>query len=240
MDLANIWDLESRNHEYDLDNDAEFNKVFWNITLLCEKLEISYDELYKMQKQINDIQLKWNVIKSITFSDLDDTLFSRLPQLEMDIFAKNRWKAWNLVIDSMWINNFFARFYKPEMLVDDVAKKTDVILTAWEIHIQEWKIQSIWLYDKETIIVPKHSLKPKTMLYYLLYDLEVIPEEIIFNDDRVRELSESFKLMSYFLWNKIKLKEVELDEDHPNIVKNTNTIAYNKWNQYFNLWDLNL
>jgi hypothetical protein len=53
----------------------------------------------------------------------------------------------------------------------------------------------------DTLIVPKHSLKPKELLYFILFKLQKLPETISIFDDRVGELSEQLLSISEFLNN---------------------------------------
>lgn len=154
-------------------------------------------------------RIDWNII----FSDLDDTIFSRLTQLEFDLFSKNRWEKWNKVVDSIWLNNFIDFFYKKEHICREILDFTDVILTAWRSDIQSAKIVSILNHSSKDIpwlVVPRHSNKPLRVLYYIINNLWYIPSEITIYDDRISELKEDFLFLWKLLWIKVNLYEVKL------------------------------
>ena len=202
------------------------DKLYKNTSNLSDKLDLSLDEIVILQKQISNLRKNWKVISNVTFSDLDDTLLSRIPQLEKDKFAMARWPAWNEVIKSMWLKQFITKYYSKDLVVNEIINRTNFILTAWEVNIQEAKIQKTELEMFDTIVVPKHSLKPKELLYFILFKLQKLPETISIFDDRVDELSEQLSSISEFLNNAIIAHKVLLDVNQPNQVKNITTDIY--------------
>jgi hypothetical protein len=56
--------------------------------------------------------------------------------------------------------------------------------------------------------------------------MKKVPQSITFFDDRIDELHQPIKAISEFLSNTILCHKVELDVDHPNQVKKTDSVAY--------------
>ncbi len=165
----------------------------------------------------------------IVFSDFDDTIFSRTPQLSEDRFEKNRWQAGNDLVEyTIWFENFFQKYYNSEMVVKEISDKTDVILTAWRVVVQKWKLKHTWLENKNSIIVDSHKYKPRAMLSYFLEN-NIYPEIIEFNDDKAFKLLEGFKDLSFLLKNVIVLNNVSLSKDRLNQVWDIQTITIKNW-----------
>lgn len=202
------------------------NKLYWNISNLSTRLWLSLEEIIVLQKQISYLRENWQVVSNVTFSDLDDTLLSRIPQLEEDQFAMARWPSGNEVVRSIWFKQFIKKYYSKDLVVKEIIDKTNFILTAWEVDIQEAKIQRTGLDIFDTMVVPKHSLKPKELLYFLLFKLQKLPQTITIFDDRVDQLSEQLSSISEFLNNWIITHKVLLDVDFPNQVKSISTDIY--------------
>jgi hypothetical protein len=68
-------------------NNQELYKNSYNF---CESFGITYQELMQYQKRINQLKSSGKILSHFVFSDFDDTLYSRTPQLESDEFAKAR------------------------------------------------------------------------------------------------------------------------------------------------------
>lgn len=205
------------------------NKLYNNTADFCNKLNITTTEFMLLQQQLTKLRSTWQMIDNFTFSDLDDTLLSRVEQLNEDKFANTRWPQWNEVIKWMWLSQFIKTYYSPDLVVQGIINKTNLILTAGDVHIQEAKIQQSGLWKYDTIVVPKHSLKPKELLYFLLFKLKKIPQTMPFNDDRVDELEDQLSLISEFLNNNIICNKVELNVDFPNQIKSITTNTYSSW-----------
>lgn len=206
-----------------------YKNLYNNTSKFCEKLDLTYEDVMVLQKQISLLREKWQVIPNYTFSDLDDTLLSRYPQLEEDKFAMARWPAGNEVVKSMWLKQFIKQYYSPDLVVNKISNITDIILTAWEVENQEAKIQEAELTHLDAIIVPKHELKPRELLYFLLFKLQKLPLTISFFDDKADKLKDQFTVISEFLNNSIISHKVELDPDFPNQVKNIDTKIFSSW-----------
>lgn len=179
----------------------EFQKNFENNYFDKQKVE-------KVQKLLNNPKCS-----SITFTDFDDTLVSRIPQFKSDErFVKNRWEAWiKLVYEVIWLKNFLEKYYSSKVVVKDILNKTDIILTAWKQDIQKGKLEYTNI-DKEAIIVEEHKFKPEAILDYIL-EIWQIPESIIFIDDKAFKLEKEFEELSKILQTKIILQNIKLDEN---------------------------
>lgn len=163
----------------------------------------------------------------LTFTDFDDTLYSRTPQFQRDErFLKFRWKDWiKFVYEVLWYENFLTTYYSPEFVVQDVLKRTDVILTAWEKELQMWKLEYAKI-DKDAIVVYEHKKKPEAIIDYILNNLSYIPKEIFFIDDKAFDLSEDFKELSLLLDTKIIIENIKLSQKNP---KEVEEIKYEKF-----------
>ena len=208
------------------------NQIYDKTMKFCQELNIGYEDIIRLQKQVSFLKSKWQVTQNLTLSDLDDTLLSRIPQLQEDKFALARWHAGNEVVKWMWLKNFINKYYSPDLVVKQISQMTDIILTAWEVANQEAKIQRTNLSDLDTIVVPRHSLKPKELLYHILFRLQKIPKTITFFDDRVEELFDQLILISEFLENSIIAHKVELNPDYPNQIKTIDTKIFTSWEEY--------
>lgn len=173
---------------------------------------------------------KW---KSLVFTDFDDTLVSRIPQFLNDPrFIENRWEAWvKFVRNVLWIKNFLETYYSWDMVVQDILEKTDVILTAWERDLQEWKLKYTWI-NKENIIVEKHSLKVKAMLDYIVENIWYIPESITFIDDKAFKLEKEFQELSNILKTKIILQNIKLDQSYFTKKYTIHEKVFNSWEEF--------
>ena len=206
-------------------------ELYKNSYDFCEAFGISYQELMQYQNKINQLKSSGKVLSHFVFSDFDDTLYARTPQLESDIFAKARWEEWNLVVDAMWLKKFISKFYSPEWVVSSIKNRTDMILTAGRTDIQNAKVEATGLFHKDTIIVPKQSMKPKAILDFFLYQLWQLPMSFEFYDDRVKKLLPQIELLSEFMQTSIITHNVELDLDFPNQIKNIDSNIYVNWDQ---------
>lgn len=202
---------------------------FTNVDKFCSRFWITIEDFYRYQIKINELKTQNKFIQHFVFSDFDGTLCSRNPQLELDIFAKTRWSEWNKIVDSMWLTNYIKKFYseiKKDLVVREISDKTNMILTAGSIDLQEAKIQAVDLSYLDTNIVTKHSLKPKAMLDYFLYTIEKIPLSFEFYDDRVTELLPELQLLSDFFQNTIVAHNIELSPDFINKVESSTTSTF--------------
>lgn len=197
-------------------NNQELYKNSYNF---CESFGITYQELMQYQKRINQLKSSGKILSHFVFSDFDDTLYSRTPQLESDEFAKARWEEWNCVVDAMGLKKFIAKYYTPEWVVSSIKNRTDMILTAWRTDIQNAKIEAVGLFHKDTIIVPKQSMKPKAILDFFLYKLWQLPMSFEFYDDRIKKLIPQIELLSEFMQTSIVTHNVDLNQDFPNQVE---------------------
>ncbi|MCP4523130.1 MAG: hypothetical protein GY828_02825, partial [Candidatus Gracilibacteria bacterium] len=89
----------------------EKNQIFSNIQPLCNDLGISFADLMYLQTKLSYLRNNNRIGAKYTFSDLDDTLLSRLPQVGQDQFAKNRGVEGNKVVYSMGLTNYTERYY---------------------------------------------------------------------------------------------------------------------------------
>lgn len=171
------------------------------------------------QNKLDDLLEKEKSEKSLTFTDFDDTLVSRLPQLNWDKrFRENRWeKGIKLVKEVIWLENFLKKYYSSKFIVKDILNRTNIILTAWDKELQEWKLNYTNI-DKEAIIVQKHQDKPIYILKYILDYLWQIPKEIIFIDDKAFKVEEDMQKLSKILNTRVVLQNITLDEK--NFVEN--------------------
>lgn len=187
------------------------NNWFISLEEIQQILSISSDEFIEIQLLINKLP-KQN--KSITFSDFDDTICSRLPQLEFDLFAKNRWRKWDLVIDSMWLEKFLQFFYKKKYICKYILDITDIIISAWRKNVQYWKIITSWAWNKPSIIVDNHRDKPLVLLKYIIFKLWFIPTVWNFYDDRAKEIEEWLIMVWKILWIEINIFNLELNKNN--------------------------
>lgn len=194
---------------------------------------ISWNNFFRKDEKLNDILDKPR-INSLTFTDFDDTLVSRLPQFKSDKrFIENRWEKWvDLVMNVIWLENFLGKYYNWKDVILDILNKTDIILTAWKTELQQWKLQYTWI-NKESVIVEKHSMKPKAMLDYIVNNVWAIPESITFIDDKAFKLEKEFQELSKILQTKIILQNIKIDEkDYTKKYEITEKI-YENWEKVF-------
>jgi hypothetical protein len=115
------------------------------------------------------------------------------------------------------------------MVVDAIANKTDLILTAWRPFIQNTKIESVGLDHIDTLVVKSHKNKPKLLLYYLLFCLQKIPILLEINDDRIDVINPGFMAISEFLWSIIESNKIVLSKLEPNQIHDVETIQFINW-----------
>lgn len=191
-----------------------------NISWILSLFWITYKQYDSYMENISMLiwKEKW---ESITFTDFDETLYSRIPQFKSDErFLQNRWKKWiDLVYNVIWLENFLSTYYNPKFVVKEVLDRTNIILTAWQEELQRWKLLYTEIQN-EAIVVYEHKLKPKAIIEKILFDLKYIPKEIIFIDDKAFELEEQFRYLSFLFQTKIILENISLDENEPTKVKN--------------------
>ncbi len=195
------------------------SEVYDNTHKFCDAFDISLETLILYQKKLSELKNNAQFIDNYVFSDFDDTLYSRSPQLERDMFAKARWEEGNKVVESMWIKKFISEYYSPTWVVESIKKHTNIVLTAWREDFQSAKLDATVGKKMDRIIVPNQKLKPKEILHHFLFTLEKIPVSFEFYDDRMKPLMKQFQLLSEFLQNTVVVGEVTLDKDFPNKIE---------------------
>lgn len=209
---------------------GEIQNLILNPTRFSRSLWLGLQNIVQVEKILKCIKTSWSIVGVKRFTDFDDTLYSRSPQLSEDRFEKNRWKDWNdLVEHTIWFDNFFQKYYTPEMVVWDVLQQTDIILTAGRPTVQNGKMRYTSTNSIESIIVDEHKVKPRAILNWVLEN-KIFPEEVVFSDDKAFALLEEFKDLSELLWNRIVLQNVVLSKDRINQVEKIDTITIHNWN----------
>jgi len=98
------------------------SEVYDNTHKFCDAFDINLETLILYQKKLSELKNNSQFIDHYVFSDFDDTLYSRTPQLALDMFAKARWEEWNEVVESMWIKKFISEYYSPAWVVESIKK----------------------------------------------------------------------------------------------------------------------
>ncbi|MCP4523865.1 MAG: hypothetical protein GY828_06650 [Candidatus Gracilibacteria bacterium] len=192
--------------------------LYSEILPLCKDLGISFADLMYLQTKLSWLQKTGKFCKPYTFSDLDDTLLSRLPQLGKDVFAKNRAIEGNKVVYSQGLSNYTQNYYSPDLVVHEIMRETDIILSAGDPVIQYNKMNASGLGEFDAIITKSHSDKPRDILYHILFTLESIPRKVIINDDRITELLPRLSRISHFLGIPFECNNITLDINQYNTV----------------------
>lgn len=168
--------------------------------------------------------------------DLDNTIYSRTPTLQMSKLNENRWEAGNKVIveELWWYQEFCRKYYKKNQAVKDfvdlLKQKNSLILTAWQTDFQNIKLDSIWYWIEkvEKVIVKRDHEKPLKLLMYIIYRLWYIPGTINVYDDRVNFFNKFAPLLSKLLKTNININEVKLSEQKTNEIQSIDQIKYSR------------
>ncbi|MBS9775131.1 hypothetical protein KGV52_00295 [Candidatus Gracilibacteria bacterium] len=189
-----------------------------------ETLGLDLEQIVSAENQFAYLSACGNIQEKLAFTDFDDTLYSRTPQLTEDRFAKNRGKAGNDLVEfKIGFTNFFEKYYNPELVVSELAQKTDIILTAGRERVQKGKMEYTGLDYLDDIIVKEHKYKPRAILDYCLKN-KTCPKVIEFYDDKAFALTKHFQHLSKLMQNTIILKQVQLSKDTLNQVENIDEI----------------
>jgi len=197
------------------------------------------DSNFIMSKEILDIvnklnTLEYNPEKIFNIVDLDDTLYSRNPSLQLSILNENRWEAGNRIIQTnlWWYQEFCEQHYKKNQVVTEMIwlLKDDIsiILTAGESELQNLKLKSIWYWfeNLRKVVVDKDYKKPLNVLLYIIKNLGYIPGTINVYDDRVKFFNKYAPILSKLLQTQININYVELSQSNTNKLSHINQMVF--------------
>jgi len=158
-------------------------------------------------------------IRQETFivSDLDDTLFSRVEQLEKEPeLVLRRGYVWNTyLINEIGISPMLKKYYVnknyPQEIIQKLNPKKSLILTAGIYEYQMGKQKALWLTDYPIQIVHTWKDKILELIRYILYTLKYIPSEIEIYEDRPEFFIEYRDFIESCLGTKLHIHHVEMD-----------------------------
>lgn len=149
--------------------------------------------------------------------DLDDTIFSVQERIDSDeIFQKNRWEQWNILItNELGLKKVTNTYYKnksfPKDILEKVNNERSLILTAWLREYQEEKVELMWIQDYYMLVTPTAQEKIIALIRYVIFDLKWIPSLITVYEDRPQYFIEYKGLLEDILQTKIIIKKVEMN-----------------------------
>lgn len=199
---------------------------------------LAVSEIVWLNDKISKMKRKPNVVLNVL--DFDDTLYSRINQLQLPLLQDNRWIRWNEVINNeIWLNNFIETQYSETEVVEKLrqiienqnAVHKSIILTAWEKILQLAKCEKVWIWwDKSRVIVVDNAKSKPMKLVREIIKLWYIPGKIIVYEDRPEHfLWNNWVSLAKLLWIEIVVNHIFLDEIQTNKIKEIkqNTFAIN-------------
>ncbi len=215
-----------RNHISSSKNTEASNIIIIEDLVWLTWLEIS--EIIWLNNQISKMERKPNVVLNVL--DFDDTLYSRIHQLQLPILQDNRWIRWNEIINNeIWFNNFIETQYSENEVVEKLRQIIEnqntihksIILTAWEKILQLAKCEKVWIWlDKSRVIVVDNAKSKPMKLVREIIKLWYIPGKIIVYEDRPEYfLGTNGISLSKLLWIEIVVNHIFLDEVQTNKIK---------------------
>lgn len=155
----------------------------------------------------------------LRIADFDDTLFSREEQLtkEQSLRENRAGAGIDVIVNEMWISKFIDTYYRwvdfPRDIFNLLNPETDIILTAGLRELQFMKIEAVWLLDFPTTVVNEWKDKVLEALRYIVFELGIIPSEVIVYEDRPQYFIEYKALIEWLLGCKLTVMYVEMDEN---------------------------
>lgn len=189
---------------------------------------LNISEIVWLNNRISRMRREPNVVLNVL--DFDDTLYSRINQLQLPILQDNRWADWNNVINNeIWLNNFIEAQYSESSIVKKLRhiiesqnhQHRSMILTAWEKILQLAKCDKVWLSWKKSKVIVVENAKSKPMRLLLeVLRLWYIPGKIIVYEDRPEHfLWVNGVSLSKLLWIEIVVNHLFLDEQKTNSIR---------------------
>ncbi|MDD3144573.1 MAG: hypothetical protein PHV23_00515 [Candidatus Gracilibacteria bacterium] len=199
---------------------------------------LAVSEIVGLNDKISKMKRKPNVVLNVL--DFDDTLYSRINQLQLPLLQDNRGIRGNEVINNeIGLNNFIETQYSETEVVEKLrqiienqnAVHKSIILTAGEKILQLAKCEKVGIGgDKSRVIVVDNAKSKPMKLVREIIKLGYIPGKIIVYEDRPEHfLGNNGVSLAKLLGIEIVVNHIFLDEIQTNKIKEIkqNTFAIN-------------
>jgi hypothetical protein len=115
----------------------------------------------------------------------------------------------------IWIDTMINKYYIwknfPKTITSKLRINHDLILSAWILELQKFKLKATWLDKFNYIIVEHAEEKTNELIRYVVEDLKFIPNKITIYEDRPDYFIENRKFIEDFLWTKLEIMFVEMN-----------------------------